>query len=222
MKVVLFGDSVTEGCFELFRLPDGGVDTIRDIPFAYGSLLEKRLKADMPEKEWSFINSGISGNDTKMALERFDKDVLAHKPDMVIMCFGLNDAWQCNPDAYVANLSTMFGKLQNTEAKTIFMTPNMTNTYVHKNTMQEVISNAKDCARSQNDGMMDLYMKRAKECAEDHGAMVCDCYSTWKDLYRYGVDTTELLCNYINHPTRKMHGLFADALYKKITQEMKF
>ena len=34
----------------------------------------------------------------------------------------------------------------------------------------------------------------------------------WKSLAAAGEDTTACLANYINHPTRPMHRLFAEAL----------
>lgn len=43
---------------------------------------------------------------------------------------------------------------------------------------------------------------------------VCDGYACWKSFERYGIDTTMLLSNYINHPTRKMHLLFAEKLFE--------
>ena len=51
------------------------------------------------------------------------------------------------------------------------------------------------------------------------GVPVADCYSEWKKLYESGVHTTMLLANRINHPTREMHGLFADMLFKTILEE---
>ena len=38
------------------------------------------------------INSGVRGNNTNLALARFDKDVLNHDPDMVFIMLGINDA----------------------------------------------------------------------------------------------------------------------------------
>ncbi len=38
------------------------------------------------------VNKGVGGNDTRMARERFTRDVLAEKPDYLIFCFGTNDA----------------------------------------------------------------------------------------------------------------------------------
>jgi hypothetical protein len=45
---------------------------------------------------------------------------------------------------------------------------------------------------------------------------LCDCYAIWKMLYENGVNTTELLSNKINHPTREMNKLFAYELVRTL------
>lgn len=47
-------------------------------------------------------------------------------------------------------------------------------------------------------------------------APVCDCYAQWKQLQAAGVNTTELLSNKLNHPTREMNWLFAVSLLRSI------
>ena len=54
--------------------------------------------------------------------------------------------------------------------------------------------------------------EKAHAWAAEYGVPVADAYARWKALDAYGVDTTQLLCNWINHPSRKMHALFADVL----------
>ena len=64
----------------------------------------------------------------------------------------------------------------------------------------------------QNGGRMDTYMNAAKELAVSMGVTVCDCYNEWKKLSKT-TDTTMLLANRINHPTKEMHKLFATNLF---------
>ena len=65
---------------------------------------------------------------------------------------------------------------------------------------------------------MDLYINSAKSLAEEMGVAVCDCYAQWKKLSETQ-DTTMLLANRINHPTKEMHELFADGLFIMIFDE---
>ncbi|MBE6763337.1 MAG: hypothetical protein E7553_03145 [Ruminococcaceae bacterium] len=76
------------------------------------------------------VNSGIGGNTTAHGMARFDRDVAAHNPDFVIMCFATNDFYRAdgvNPRVdlatYKANLQTFVEKVRNLGAEPILMTP---------------------------------------------------------------------------------------------------
>jgi hypothetical protein len=72
---------------------------------------------------------------------------------------------------------------------------------------------------SQLSGNLDYYLDAAKDIAKKHGIKVCDIYSKWKKLAECGVDTTELLSNKINHPTRQMNWLFANSLFDTMLED---
>ena len=55
-------------------------------------------------------------------------------------------------------------------------------------------------------------MQAARAAAEETCVPLCDVYAKWMAMYRSGVDITDLLSNYLNHPTREMHQLFASSL----------
>lgn len=211
MKIVFLGDSVTEGCFEL--LADGeGFRTVKDPENGYVSILKRRLLSAFPEKNIEIINAGIEGNATQDVLLRLDRDVLSEKPDLTVVCLGLNDVWMRKPDAYAGNLLQIFTALRDAGSRIIFMTPNMLNTYVAPDFLPCLLDTAKDLAKCQNEGVMDEHMQRAIQTAKACGAEICDAYGVWKQLAFYGIDTTSLLANRLNHPTRQMHRLFADLL----------
>lgn len=212
MRIVFFGDSVTEGCFEIFANPNGGIDGVKDIAACYVNLLSNRLKEHFPNTEFDIVNAGVGGNTSADGLARIEKDVINKKPDIAVVCFGLNDVGLPSVEEYRNNMCEIFGRLKAFGIKTVFMTPNMINTYVHHLNLEILNKMAKNCAQLQNDGTMDLFIQTGRECAEENGAVVCDAYAVWKKLGEYGVNTTELLCNYINHPIRPMHRLFADLL----------
>ncbi len=212
MRIVTFGDSVTEGCFDIIRIR-GELEILRDPGNAYGAKLIKRLQKAYPDKTFELVNTGISGNDTHQALERFDADVLQRDPDLVITCFGLNDAGQNDVTGYADRMERMFAALEERGIPTVFMTPNMMNKYVTLDTDDVLLETARSCAHMQDEGRLDVYLDEAKVRAAKHGVIVVDAYAEWKRLESYGVDTTALLCNHINHPSRKMHNLFADMLF---------
>ncbi len=49
------------------------------------------LKEKMPDKEIQYVNSGIGGTTSEYGAKRYAKDVLAYKPDLVVIEFAVND-----------------------------------------------------------------------------------------------------------------------------------
>lgn len=202
ITIVAFGDSVTQGC--LVR-PDINYETV------YWNLLRKKLLSIRHYVPINVINAGIGGITATESVGRMDRQVLAHNPDLIIVCFGLNDVIVSELDEYIAALREIFKKSLQSGAEVIFMTPNMLNTYVAEDTPLDV-GYAVITADVQNSGKMDRYMEAAGKLATDMGVTLCDCYSKWKELAKTQ-DTTKCLINRINHPTPEMHELFAEELF---------
>ena len=71
---------------------------------------------------------------------------------------------------------------------------------------------AEQLAALETDGVLAAYFDAAKQVAAQYGVRVCDCYAKWRALAQAGVDTTALLANHLNHPTREMVSLFSISL----------
>ncbi len=205
ITIVAFGDSITHGAL---------IGEEMHCETVYWNRLRKKLNEFRSYIPINVINAGICGMTAEGSLERMEGQVLAHNPDLVIVCFGLNDV-NDELSSYLNGLRTIFERCRQREIETIFMTPNMLNTYVHEKTEECHLEYAGVTAEIQNSGRMDTYMNAAVALAAEMGVKVCDCYAKWKELAK-GQDTTELLANYINHPIKEMHELFADSLYKTI------
>ncbi len=218
MKIVFFGDSVTQGCFELIKVPNS-CDLIIDPPSCYGTLLVDKLRERYGEDKIEFVNSGISGDSAVGALDRIDRDVLAHKPDVCVVCFGLNDSGYRDDKKFAEHLGKIYAALKENGIKIISMTPNMMNKYIVPSTLEMYLNTARNTADLQNSGVMDKYMDRVRELSAEYGTYLVDAYAEWKRYDSYGIDTTLLLCNQINHPSRAMHKLFADMLFDCIVKE---
>ena len=113
---------------------------------------------------------------------------------------------------YVIALRDIFTRLQAAGSEVIFMTPNMMNEYYAPETVQKFKKAAEDCIKYQTDGTMDEYMNAARRLCAEMGVALCDCYDRWQAMKQAGIDTTALLANHINHPSRVMHGMFAGML----------
>lgn len=59
----------------------------------YPLLVATRLLCDAPEKDWNFINRGISGNRVVDLYARWKIDALNLKPDVISILIGVNDTW---------------------------------------------------------------------------------------------------------------------------------
>lgn len=204
INIVAFGDSVSHGA----------VNGYFDYENVYWNLLKKRLHEFRDYMPINVINASIGGTTAKASLERMESHVFSHNPDLVIVCFGLNDVNGTLED-YVGSLRRIFERCLHTDSEIIFMTPNMLNTYVAEDTPKRFFDYAHKTAEMQKSGRMDTYIAAAVELAEQMGITVCDCYSKWKELSKT-TDTTMLLANRINHPVPEMHKLFADELYDLI------
>ncbi|MEZ6130332.1 MAG: GDSL-type esterase/lipase family protein [Planctomycetaceae bacterium] len=118
-RLVAFGDSTT---------------ATRGPLNVYAAVLQKEL----PARQFpvTVINAGVGGHNTDHARTRFEKDVLARNPDIVVIQFGINDAaidvWKDPPatesrvslDRYVQNLTDFVQTLKAAQVRVILMTPN--------------------------------------------------------------------------------------------------
>lgn len=216
VTIAFLGDSVTQGCFEVYTTEDAGLETVYDTENAYHTHLRKLLNHLYPKVPVNIINAGISGGTAGDGAARLQRDVLRFSPDLCVVCFGLNDS--CNPaedapEAYRAALADIFTRLRQQSIEVIFMTPNMMCTAVSPSIEDETIrGTAASVVQVQNSGRLEQFLTMGKETAAALDIPVCDCYAKWQRLASFGVDTNALLANGINHPTRDMNWLFALSL----------
>lgn len=120
-KLVVLGDSITEGY---------GVS--KDA--AYPALLEKKLKD--AKKDWSVINSGVSGSTTASGPSRM-KWLFKTKPDAVLLVLGANDGLRgLKVEASEKNLADAIEYAQSQKVRVIlgglYMPPNYGKDYTDK------------------------------------------------------------------------------------------
>lgn len=222
VTIAFLGDSVTQGCFEIYRKSPTAIETVFDKDNAYHNHLAKILNLLYPSVPVNIINAGISGGNAPHALERLERDVLSHSPDLTVVCFALNDSCSGEEglDRYTDALKKIFIRLKEAGTEVIFMTPNMMCTGVSPHLTDDLSRQiAENCARVQNEGMLEKYLDAAKAVCAAEGVTVCDCYAKWKVLAASGADVTELLSNKINHPTREMNWMFAYSLVETMLME---
>lgn len=85
MKILFQGDSVT----------DAGRDRSdpHDMGNGYPRFASAMMQDSFSDKEFEFVNLGISGNRTEHLVERLEADFIEIQPDVVSIMIGVNDVW---------------------------------------------------------------------------------------------------------------------------------
>ena len=215
--IAFLGDSVTHGAFECIQGDTAGC--IFDFDAVYHERLRRMLLSVNPWLPVSIINAGVAGDNAPMAVARLERDVISHKPHICVVNFCLNDLSE-TVEEYTAALREIFTCLIAADIRPILLTPSMLNSYVHPDTIPMYKDFAAVTAAWHQSGHMDAYVEAARALATELGVAVADAYAKWKTLEAEGMDVTENLANYINHPSRELHRIFADVLFETLNGEV--
>ena len=214
--IAFLGDSVTQGCFDLY-VQDERLKPYTESAKAYHEKVREIFSMLYPNVPLNIINAGISGDCAKNAYKRLVRDVLSFSPDLVVVCFGLNDAsfGQDGIKEYRDAIENIFDDVKKTGAELIFMTPNLRTEKLDMPRSFENFNNvANNVAENEKNGWLNKYLCCAKQVCEEKSVPVCDCHKLWNVLKDNDVDINKLLSNNINHPTEKMLWMFAYELVK--------
>lgn len=220
VTIAFLGDSVTQGCFELYQLNDTDIQTVFRSEKAYPSYFKKIIASLYPSVPVNIINAGISGSSTPDGADRVKRDVLSYSPDLVVVSFGLNDSIQGKQGLpnYIHFIKEILKQLKSYGCEIIFLTENMMNTNItHTVKMNQSIEEiARQTMQIQNSGILKDYFIEAEKICKDYQVPVCNVYHEWELLNLSGVNTTDLLANGINHPNEAMHRMTAFLLLQTI------
>lgn len=215
--IAFTGDSVTQGCFEVYTVEAGKIDTVYKPDQAYAEKVKAILSHLFPRANITVVNAGISGSNAPTGARRLQEDVLSLNPDLTVVSYGLNDFMrkQSGLEDYKNGLRKIFRDLREAGSEIIFLTPNLSaNRLDYSIQNPTLLPIAQSIVNTVQEGWLDVYMDAARAVCRDEDVPLCDCYAQWKRLHACGVDTTALLSNKLNHPTPQMHWLFAHELVK--------
>jgi lysophospholipase L1-like esterase len=190
VKIVCLGDSVTGVYYHT-----GGRR-------AYTAMVGVALDGAFPKARVTAINAGISGNTTADGLKRLQKDVLAHKPDLVTVMFGLNDMVRVPIPDFKVNLGQIIQRCRGVGAEVLLCTPN------------SVI----DTSNRRIATLVD-YCDAIHEVARKHQVPVCDVHATYEALRSRDPVAWRLLLSDEIHPNMDGHKLIAETICLAITGE---
>jgi lysophospholipase L1-like esterase len=211
LRIVAFGDSTTA--------VRGEVEQV------YAQRLPKKLAAHGIEVE--VINAGVGGHTTTQARERFRNDVLRHKPDLVIIQFGLNDSVVELPKGdttsrvaqaeYERNLDYFVKTLKARGSQVILMT---------QNALRWTDKLRADYGKPPYDpddrwGLNALnakYAESVRKTARAHDVALVDVYQLFLDYDRVPGQSADALLTDGVHPGDEAHRLIADLLTEQIAK----
>jgi len=188
IRVVCFGDSVT------------GVYYHTGSQRAYTAMLELALERALPGTRVDATNAGISGHTTADGLARIDKDVLAHKPDIVTVMFGLNDMVRVSLADYRKNLVTIVTRCRAIGAEVVLATPN------------NVIETPRRPSRK-----LVEYCDVVREVSRELKVPLCDSFRGFDAARHHDRADWRLLMSDQIHPNMDGHRLIATQLARTIT-----
>ena len=115
-RIVFLGDSITQAGDR----PGGYIQVVREV-----------LKARHAKLELEVIGAGISGHKVPDLEKRLDRDVLAHKPQVVVIYIGINDVWHSqngkgtSKEDYEAGLGRLIERIETAGARVVLCTPSV-------------------------------------------------------------------------------------------------
>lgn len=189
LKIVLLGDSISEG-----YNASGFVGAAPHQP-AYGELVVAGLRRS-GTSEIGFKNLAKAGMETVWGIGQMDA-VLAEKPDLLILAFGMNDSNSKSPEEYRANTEKMIQSLKesNPESEVILVAT--------------MIGNQDWNAVPEVEKFLAYRDELGKLVGE--GVALADLTTVWVEMLKHK-GYHDLTGNGVNHPNDFGHRLYAQVI----------
>ncbi|MEM9348126.1 MAG: SGNH/GDSL hydrolase family protein [Planctomycetota bacterium] len=185
LNVVFHGHSVPAGYFKTPR-----VDTFN----AYPHLTHLGLNKKYPNAHINVIITAIGGENSTAGAARFDEDVLPHKPDLLMIDYGLNDRGVGLERAEKAWRSMIESALER-EVLVILLTPTAA--------LRVDLNNADD--------PLNQHAEQIRQLAAEYNIGLVDSLDAFKQAVAQGKPLKELMSQGL-HPNRQGHDLVAESL----------
>ncbi len=190
-QIVAMGDSITEA---------GG----------YLRVIDTVLARQYPElKLPKVINAGKSGNKAEDMVARFEKDVIARKPDIVTISVGINDVWHRvdkphDPqvlEQFTQNLERMVQMAQEAGAQVIVLSPTV----------------IEEDATSEGNQRLKMYVEAGRQVAQRRKAQFVNLHQTFLKVVNYRKRLEKPVSAASTAPAegRQHHQLTSDGVHMK-------
>lgn len=187
INIVFHGHSVPSG---YFKTPQ--VNTLG----AYPNLFLKKLKTIYPLAVVNVIVTAIGGENSVKGAERFERDVLIHKPDLILIDYSLNDRGVGLEKAYLA-WNQMIKSAKDKGIKVILLTPSPDQNVNYADPENELRKHA----------------DQVRKLASENQLGIVDSYQAFEFLYPDKEQLSKYMSQ-VNHPNELGHELIANELIK--------
>ncbi len=182
IRLLFWGDSVTAG--------GDASSPAKTFPARVGAGLEGRF----PGSKVEVLNAGVGGSSSPGRLARFEDEVLARKPDLVVVEF-VNDMG-LPVERMKETLGEAIDRLRGAGAEVILATPHFT--------LPAFMGRASWRGPDPRPGVQAI-----RDLAAAKGVGLADVARAWERLEAEGVPYLTLLANGINHPDDDGHAIYA-------------
>ena len=189
VRIVCFGDSITGRYYHTGSR------------IAYPKLVEQGLQRLYPQAKVAVINAGKSGNTTPAGLKRMDRDVLKHRPHLVVVMYGMNDVCSNRPDSFAANLRTIIKRCRDAGAAVLLCTQN--NTY--------------PAGPRRPPERLARYTQVIRDVGAETRTAVADCCAAYEETQRTDRMAWVMLMSETIHPNLNGHRVFAQTIIERLT-----
>jgi len=192
LSVVFFGGSLTWGA--------QATDPMRT---SYRALVSARLQKNYPAAHFEFWDASIGGTGSQLGAFRLERDVLAHKPDLVFLEFTNNDGPYTPPDQdRLASYESLVRRMVQAGVPVL----------------QVILPAKKDVLPNPPARPLDA---KHKEISHAYGLAVADVVSLVKARVAEGKATPDQLWDAppdVTHPGDAGYALYAEAVWNALQQ----
>ena len=208
ITIVGFGDSITLASRQVHE-------------HKWLQVLGNLLKQDIPGADIAVVNSGVGGNTSREGLARITEDVVAHRPDWVLVQFGGNDATRDQArhvplEEYGANLEEIRATLlRETSARLALLTfpPIIEEWHAYGN--DEFYRE-----RGGQDAFVERYRQTTRDFARRYGILLVDIAATLRQAADRDGDGTYILPDGV-HLTTVGNRVVAETVHAALAPVLK-
>ena len=187
VNLVFHGHSVPAGYYKAPLVKPFG---------AYPLMLLKELKELYPYAVINIINTSIGGENAVSGANRFESDVLVHKPDVLFIDYSLNDrgvGLEKSREAW----SSMIDKALDRNIKIILLSPS-------PDTQTDIL---------EPNNILEQHANQVRSLAKENGIGLIDSYELFRNKVLAG-DSLSIYMSLVVHPNEKGHQIITDELIR--------